>query len=78
MHEGRDDQLGELLPQNIILTAAEVAQALRVSVEAVRRWADQWHDSGGHEGLPGFKVGKQWRFYRKAVFDYVISQRQMD
>ena len=78
MHDRGYDQIGELLPQNIILTAAEVAQALRVSVEAVRRWADQWLDSGGQEGLRGFKVGKQWRFYRKAVLEFLINQRQID
>jgi transposase-like protein len=70
MHEPAHYHLGELLPENIVLTAAEVARAFRVSEESVRRWADQWRDSGGQEGLPGFKVGKQWRFYRKAVFDY--------
>ncbi len=74
MHEHPDDQLRELLPGNVILTAAEVAKALRVSVEAVRRWADQWRDSGGLEGLPGFKVGKQWRFYRKAVSAYLTNR----
>jgi excisionase family DNA binding protein len=72
-HGHLDHQLSELLPKAVILTAAEVAEALRISEETVRRWADHWRDTGGQEGLPGFKVGKQWRFYRKAVFDYLVT-----
>src|SRR5437016_4949321 len=72
MHEQSTQDLSNILPDNQILTASEVALALRISEETVRRWADQWRDSGGHEGLPAFKVGKQWRFSRQAVYEYVI------
>jgi excisionase family DNA binding protein len=74
VHDYREFQLGELLPNNAILTAAEVAKAFRVSVEAVRRWAEEWSDSGGTAGLPGFKIGKQWRFSRKAVSEYLARR----
>jgi excisionase family DNA binding protein len=73
MREYPGNYVTDLLPENAILTATEVAKAFRVSEETIRRWADQWRDSGGQEGLPGFKVGKQWRFYRKAVFDHFVS-----
>ena len=76
MGEHPNDRPGDLLPNNSILTAAEVARALRISEETVRRLAEHWNDSGGLEGLPGFKVGKQWRFHRKKVVDYLGWQFQ--
>ena len=74
MTKSSEDHFAELLPGSAILTASEVAKAFRISVEAVRRLADQWRDTGGQDGLPGFKVGKQWRFRRKDVCD-VLARR---
>jgi excisionase family DNA binding protein len=74
MYDPSNDTIAALLPRNAILTVAEVAKALRVSEETVRRLGEQWHDSGGIEGLPGFKVGKQWRFHRADVLKYLRAR----
>ena len=44
------------------LDTREVAQWLGYSVRTITLWAEQWRDSGGKEGIPGFKIGRAWRF----------------
>lgn len=75
---GMDARIGSALPKSTVLTAQEVAKAFRVSEETIRREAEHWRDSGGKEGLPGFKVGRQWRFYRDALLDYLHQPRGND
>jgi excisionase family DNA binding protein len=53
-----------LVSASDILTAKEVADMLRVSVRTIIRLAENGE-------LPGFTVGKQWRFYRSDVQTYI-------
>jgi len=41
---------------------AEVAEYLGYSVRTITAWAEQWHQTGGQMGIPGFKFGRAWRF----------------
>lgn len=52
-----------------ILDADEVAELLRVHPRTVKRLASQG-------GLPGFRVGGQWRFRREAIEEYIRRQEQ--
>lgn len=47
-----------------LLTPQEVAQMLRVTDRSVRSWATQGR-------LHGFKAGKDWRFTRAAVEEFI-------
>lgn len=51
-----------------VLTAQETADLLKVSLKTVYRLAE----SGG---LPGRKVGRSWRFYRRDLVDAVREGR---
>ena len=44
------------------ITTTEAAEWLGYSVRTITLWAEQWRESGGQEGIPGFKVGRAWRF----------------
>ena len=46
-----------------ILNAREAAQYLKAHVETVRRMARRGE-------IPAFKVGKDWRFHKKALCDW--------
>ena len=52
-----------------ILDADQVGKMLRVHPRTVIRLANQGK-------IPGFKVGDQWRFRRKAIDDYIREQEQ--
>ena len=51
-----------------LLTVEEVAEWLAVAERKVM-------DLARNEELPGFKVGKEWRFSRDEVIEYLESQR---
>jgi hypothetical protein len=71
------NQLAKLLKENYILTVSEVASLFRVTAGTVRRWAEQDRDSGGKEGLHGFKIGKKlWRFSGDDVLGFYMTQSQ--
>ncbi len=44
------------------MSSDDVAKWLGYSVRAITLWAEQWHETGGQQGTPGFKVGRAWRF----------------
>jgi transposase len=44
------------------ISTVEAAEWLGYSVRTITGWAEQWHETGGREGIPGFKVGRAWRF----------------
>ena len=50
---------------------------LGFSVRTVTLWFNQWRDTGGQEGLPGFKVGKSWRADRHEIEEWVQRQKQL-
>ncbi|MBH1934139.1 helix-turn-helix domain-containing protein [Streptomyces sp. AV19] len=50
-----------------VLTADEVAEVCRVETRVVRRLA-----AAGE--LPGFKVGKEWRFHRVDVATFITPE----
>ena len=49
-----------LMMEDKLLSAKEVAQALGVSVETVKRWLQK-------ETVPGVKLGKQWRIKQSTL-----------
>jgi excisionase family DNA binding protein len=58
------------------LSTEEAAEYLGVSVRTVTAWAKAYEDSGGVEGLRGFKLGKRkWSFEREKLLDW-ISRKQ--
>ncbi len=68
-----DPHWDSLLPNRSVLTPAEVAPVLRVSDREIRRLAEAWHETQGKTGLPGFKVGNQWRFARHAIVAHLSA-----
>jgi len=74
MHGYVSNGLIDVLPNRHFLTAAEIASLLRVDERTVRRMAERWHDSGGHEGLPAVKIGRQWRFEKTQICQRLLSQ----
>jgi predicted DNA-binding transcriptional regulator AlpA len=57
------------------LSAEEIARLLGFSVRTVTLWFNQWRDSGGQQGIPGFKVGKSWRAERKEIEAWIETQK---
>jgi transposase len=57
------------------LSTEEVAQLLGFSVRTVTLWFNQWHETGGQQGIPGFKVGKSWRVERKELNVWIAEQK---
>ena len=57
------------------LSTEEVAQLLGFSVRTVTLWFNKWHETGGLEGIPGFKVGKSWRADRKEIEAWIETQK---
>ena len=51
-----------------VLNANEAARFLRAHVETVRRLARRGD-------LPSFKVGRDWRFDRRALLRWIAAQR---
>ncbi len=51
------------------LTAEEVAEFLRIPLSTVYKLVQE-------KRLPGFKVGKHWRFRTESIQKWVIEQEQ--
>ena len=51
------------------MTTAQVAQFLAVSQRTIRVWAESGE-------LPGIKAGRQWRFRREVVHNWLKSREQ--
>lgn len=56
-------------PDEQLLSTVEVAGMLRVAPRTVRYWADV-------ALLPGFKVGKLWRFRKFAISTFIAKQQE--
>src|SRR5579871_2115085 len=56
------------------LSTEEVADLLGFSVRTVTLWFNKWHETGGLEGIPGFKVGKSWRAERREIEAWIEKQ----
>jgi excisionase family DNA binding protein len=65
-----------MFPSKPYLSTEEVAHLLGFSVRAITEWASQWHDSGGREGIPSFKIGRSWRFDRQQILNYIDSKKR--
>ncbi|MDP3441478.1 MAG: helix-turn-helix domain-containing protein [Ignavibacteria bacterium] len=52
-------------------TAEEVAQYLRIPQSTIYKLAQD-------KVLPGFKVGKHWRFRRETIFEWIKTQENND
>jgi len=64
--KGSDD----LLSEEIILTATEVASFLKVSVGAVRRWTREGNLKGHRLGGKG-----DWRYVKKDVINFLYGEQ---
>jgi len=64
--KGSDD----LLSEEIILTANEVASFLKVSVSAVRRWTREGNLKGHRLGGKG-----DWRYVKKDVINFLYGEQ---
>ena len=53
------------------MTTAQVSELLGVSVRTITGWAEAYQQSGGSEGIPGFKIGRSWRFERLKIEDWL-------
>lgn len=58
------------------LSTEEVAEMLGFSVRTITLWFNKWHETGGLEGMPGFKVGKSWRAERKDLEAWLEIQKR--
>ena len=60
------------LKRESFLNTEEVAKYLGFATRTITDMANQWIDSGGRDGLPGFKIGKrQWRFDPDKIAEWV-------
>ena len=62
-------------PDRPYLTSEEVADLLGVSIRTVTLWFNQWCETRGQEGLPGFKVGRSWRADRQEIDTWIAKQK---
>jgi excisionase family DNA binding protein len=57
------------------LSTVEVSQLFGFSVRTITAWAAAWHESGGTQGIPAFKMGRSWRFDRKEIQTYIDGKK---
>ena len=50
-----------------IMTVEEVAKYLKLKPQTVYKWAQEGH-------LPGAKLGKEWRFRRQMIDEWIDAQ----
>jgi excisionase family DNA binding protein len=62
-------------PHKPYLSTEEVADLFGFSVRTITAWAAEWHESGGVQGLPAFKMGRSWRFDRQQIQAYIERKR---
>jgi hypothetical protein len=48
---------------------------LGFSVRTVTLWFNKWRETGGLEGIPGFKVGRSWRADRAEIEAWIAQQK---
>lgn len=58
------------------ISTEDVARLLGFSVRTITAWAAAWHESGGTEGLPAFKMGRSWRFDPEEIQALIRRQKQ--
>jgi excisionase family DNA binding protein len=63
------------LKRDAFLTTQEVARWLGNSPRTISALAERWHDTGGLEGIPAFKVGRAWRFDAERLENWVTQQQ---
>lgn len=56
------------------LSTEGVAQMLGFSLRTVTLWFNQWKETGGQQGIPGFKMGKSWRADRGEIEAWIAKQ----
>jgi excisionase family DNA binding protein len=61
-------------PRSTLLTVEEVAELLKVPVS----WVYERTRQRGLNRLPGFRLGKYWRFREAEVFAWLEGQRDGD
>jgi excisionase family DNA binding protein len=63
------------LKKDSFLTTQDVARWLGSSQRTVTDLVQRWHDTGGQEGIPGFKVGRAWRFDAERLEAWVTEKQ---
>jgi len=66
-----------LTPKKKYLNSYQVAEWLGYAPRTITEWAEQWHDSGGQEGIPAFKIGRSWRFDADAIQDWLAQKQKI-
>jgi excisionase family DNA binding protein len=59
------------LPNNVLLTVEEVSELLHVPVS----WVYERTRKRAADRIPGFRLGKYWRFREADVLDWLDRQR---
>lgn len=59
------------------LSTEQVAKWLGFAPRTITHWAQQWVDSGGKEGIPGFKIGRSWRFEKAKIQQWLTDQKRL-
>jgi hypothetical protein len=62
-------------PEKSYLTTEDVANLFCLAIRTVTALAAAWHESGGVEGIPAFKIGRSWRFERKDIQAFIDSKK---
>ena len=61
-----------------LLSTEEIAEILGVPILTVTEWANKYRDTGGSEGIPGFKLGKRnWSFDPEQVQAWLSSKESL-
>ena len=62
-------------PEKSFLSTEDVADLFGLSDRTITALAAAWHESGGSEGIPAFKIGRSWRFERKNIQTFIDSKK---
>jgi hypothetical protein len=64
-----------LLLSKPYLSTKDVANVFGISERTVTDMAVAWHESGGQEGIPCFKIGRSWRFASKDIQAFIDGKK---
>ena len=59
------------------LSTEQVAKWLGFAPRTITHWTQKWDETGGKEGIPGFKIGRSWRFEKVRIEQWLLEQKQM-
>ena len=59
-----------------LLSTEQVARWFGISARTITAMAVEWHETGGKKGLPGFKIGRNWRFDSRQLEAWLKAQQE--